>query len=304
VRFEAPTVGAIEKRSKRMVRKGRELERLVASLQAALKSHGNTKIESPKFLKDLRNGQDREFDVVITVTDAQFPLIVALECRDRTAAVDTPEVEQFWAKCQDTLVNKSCIVSSTGFSKPALTKAQDRGITCLTLTEAEKLSWLGTDHFTRRTRRIGRVQVIVADSLRAEDIIGACHKDGSQMDERDNARIANRLLDMVGDTWGDPGQYEKKIQINSDRCGIYLRDTTGAIRQVETFFITIPYEIVDERVPLHLHHYKDEGSGKFVANLASATWKSGETTKRVILAEKPGSPDLIVMLERSRKDKD
>jgi hypothetical protein len=51
--------------------------------------------------------------------------------------VTVNEIESFWGKCQDTGIDQGIIVSSKGFTKPALTKSLHRGIRKLADAEFE-----------------------------------------------------------------------------------------------------------------------------------------------------------------------
>jgi hypothetical protein len=93
------------------------------------------KVESPKRLIDKDTGRLREHDMVLTFLEGPHELCVALECRDRSRPVGVPEVEAFWAKCQRTGISHGIIVSSKGFTKSAISKANTQNIGCLLLDE-------------------------------------------------------------------------------------------------------------------------------------------------------------------------
>jgi hypothetical protein len=125
--------------------KGKDLERVVSTLEKHLSAHSQTVIESPKRLKDITTGRLREHDVVLTVSSDHHVFTVAIECRDRKRKVGVPDVESFWAKCSDTGVDKGIIVSSSGFTNSAIEKAIFRSIRCLTIDEVETFDWLCPD---------------------------------------------------------------------------------------------------------------------------------------------------------------
>lgn len=127
---------------KRKERKGRDLEKLVATLERVLGVEQQVKIESPKRLRDRVTGRLREFDVVITGKVGHRDLIIAVECRDRRRPVGVGEVEAFCTKSVDCGVDRRVMVSSTGFRDPAIIKATQRGIECVDLNRAEGFPWL------------------------------------------------------------------------------------------------------------------------------------------------------------------
>jgi hypothetical protein len=120
---------------------GRDLQTLVHAIESSLQTNPKMKIESPKRLVDKDTGRLREHDIVLTFTEGHHELLVALECRDRSRPVGVPEVEAFWAKCQRTAINQGIIVSSRGFAKSAITKADGYKVGCLTIEEIGRFDW-------------------------------------------------------------------------------------------------------------------------------------------------------------------
>ena len=70
-----------------MPRKGRDLEKLVRSIESVLKTYPNAKVGSPGFVVDSATGQKREFDVLISYVEGPRTNITAIECRDRKSRV-------------------------------------------------------------------------------------------------------------------------------------------------------------------------------------------------------------------------
>ena len=111
-----------------MPRKGRDLERLVQVLeQSGFHSEG-VAIQSPGYVEDAKTHTKREFDLLAHKKVAHHELLLAFECRDRKVPVGVPDVEGFAAKCSDCHIDHKIIVSSSGFSDPAKTKADAYGI--------------------------------------------------------------------------------------------------------------------------------------------------------------------------------
>ena len=124
------------------MKQGRSLELLVEKLERKLSDDENVEIESPKRLPDSQTGKLREHDVVLTYSQSHHELIIAIECKDRSRPVGVPDIEAFENKCRHTSVNQGIIVSSSGFSKTALTKATGMGIKCLELKEIDAAFFL------------------------------------------------------------------------------------------------------------------------------------------------------------------
>ncbi|MCA9501247.1 MAG: hypothetical protein KC588_18800 [Nitrospira sp.] len=96
----------MKKASVTKTKKGTSLEQLIRSLERALSPKKDIKIESPKRFPDKTTGKLREHDVVLTVEHGHHPLIIAIECRDRSRPITVDQVEGFWAKCQHTGINQ------------------------------------------------------------------------------------------------------------------------------------------------------------------------------------------------------
>ena len=100
-----------------MARAGRTLEMLVAHLERVLLGNEGVTVQSPGHLRDKITEEDREFDVLVTITRAHHVLHIAFEVKDWKRKVGSPEVEQFVTKTRDTDIQGKVFVSSSGFSK-------------------------------------------------------------------------------------------------------------------------------------------------------------------------------------------
>ena len=109
-----------------MPRAGRSLERIIALIERQLHGRQGVKIESPSFRRDVDSGNAREFDVVITFAHDHHALTVAVECKDQSAKVDSAVVGAFSEKCNTAGIHSGVIVSSSGFTRPALIKAEKK----------------------------------------------------------------------------------------------------------------------------------------------------------------------------------
>jgi predicted helicase len=127
---------------------GRDLQRLIHAIESTVKGESNTKVESPKRLIDKDTRRLREHDVVLTFVEGHHQLLLALECRDRSRPVGVPDVEAFHSKCERTGIDRGIIVSSKGFAKTAIVKANSYNIGCLSLDEVERFDWCQTPAVT------------------------------------------------------------------------------------------------------------------------------------------------------------
>jgi hypothetical protein len=131
-----------------MARAGRDLERLVAVLEELLRPAGLL-VRSPDHLRDTVTGGLREVDVAIHASE-DGPVIAICECRDRAGVEDVTWIEQVVTKARDLEGSPPAVlVSSSGFSDAARTKAQTYGhdvrlVTNVTLEEFR--SWFQVEH--------------------------------------------------------------------------------------------------------------------------------------------------------------
>ena len=120
---------------------GRSLELLVQTLERVLANQPDVDVVSPAKLRDVTTGQLREHDVTVTVKSAHHSMVVALECKDLSRPVGVPQLEAFNRKCQDTSINHGILVSSVGFCRTALRKAEHLNMRCLLLRDIEDFDW-------------------------------------------------------------------------------------------------------------------------------------------------------------------
>jgi hypothetical protein len=80
-----------------------------------------------------------------------LPVLITIECRDRSKDEDVTWIEQVAQKRESIGAAITVAVSSSGFSAPALTKAAQLGVATRTLTDAtagDLVSWLRTQVIT------------------------------------------------------------------------------------------------------------------------------------------------------------
>ena len=139
-----------------MVRKGRDLEKLVALLEKNL-VNDFVKITSPEFIKGKISGVDREIDISLRGQLGSSEILVIFECRDRKADQDITWIEQLAVKRDDVGADKAVAVSSSGFTSTAERAASFYGIELRYLDKINPIeiaSWLKCSYLTSCERRI------------------------------------------------------------------------------------------------------------------------------------------------------
>lgn len=104
---------------------GKSLEQVVGRIQQMYDSASEVRYRE-RICNRL--GIAREFDVVVRGHFAGHPMLGVIECKDWKDKVGTPEVDAFITKSSDINANLRLIVSSRGFTGPALKQAKDSGV--------------------------------------------------------------------------------------------------------------------------------------------------------------------------------
>lgn len=131
--------------TKKKARKWREFELFVSRIEKALAPLGAT-VASPDRIPDKVTGQLREVDASVRYKVGTVPMLVTIECRDRTGIQDVQWIEQLAAKKASIGASATVAVASSGFTAPAIKKAEASGIELRTLAKAtaqDFVDWLG-----------------------------------------------------------------------------------------------------------------------------------------------------------------
>jgi hypothetical protein len=122
----------------------REFEKLIARIEQAMAPSGAV-VKSPDHIPDKVTGELREVDASIRYKVGTCPILITIECRDRSNIEDVRWIEQLLEKKRSVGAAMTVAVSSSGFSEPAVKKAAALGIEIRTLREAapdEFVQWL------------------------------------------------------------------------------------------------------------------------------------------------------------------
>ena len=139
---------------------------------------GATVTES-KFLRDNITGTNREVDICIESSVAGHSVTVSIECRDRGRKASVQWIEEMKSKHERLPTNTLVLVSSSGFTKEAISVALTYGIETITLndldaTSAERLfgntSSLWSKVFTLSSTKVV-VRVKQVGELPAENVV-------------------------------------------------------------------------------------------------------------------------------------
>ncbi len=110
-----------------MSRQGRELERLIATLERLIGGSG-LELKSPDYIMGIKSRGRREVDVAVRGKAGSADFLIVFECRKRKHKDDVTWIEQLASKAKDVRASKVVAVSSSGFSETAKTLAEQEGI--------------------------------------------------------------------------------------------------------------------------------------------------------------------------------
>lgn len=269
----------------RMPRAGRDLEKLVALIEQSTHGNDRVSVRSPLRISDIDTGKPREHDVVIEFRHDHLRLTVALECRDRTARVGSPAVEAFWAKCLKTGINSGVIVSSSGFSAPALKKAAGYNIRCLSLTEAEGFHWCecGGIWFTQPEIIEGQLDCLADEPITTPYKIYT--DEGNEFTPQHASRIAGAELSKVLPP-GTTGGPHKQLIIFGPQSG-YVVGNDGKCQKITAMYLRLIYRVNQSFLPFRYHRYADDAAGNEISAAASAEFVAGDVAARLMLLKQP-----------------
>ena len=126
----------------------RQFEKLIARIEHAMAPKGAV-VTSPDRIPDKVTGELREVDASIRYKVGTCPVLITIECRDRTSIEDVRWIEQLAEKQRGIGASITVAVSSSGFSEPAIKKAAAVGIQVRVLTDATASDfdrWLSLDN--------------------------------------------------------------------------------------------------------------------------------------------------------------
>jgi hypothetical protein len=119
--------------------KWKRFEVLVAKLQQEFTPEA--KVTFNDKIMGRNSGVPRQIDISVRIKVGQFSLLIVLDCKDYSNPVDVKDVEEFLGLVDDVGANKGALVSSSGFTEAARTRAKNAGIDIYRLIDAENQDW-------------------------------------------------------------------------------------------------------------------------------------------------------------------
>jgi hypothetical protein len=254
-----------------MAKDGKALQILVHAIESSVSGSPNVRVESPKRLPDKDTGRLREHDVVLTFTQAHHEFLLALECRDRTRPVGVPEIEAFHAKCLRTGIGRGVVVSSAGFRKSSLKKAESYGIGCLELQEVTCFDWCQTPAVTVLNHDLAGAKVAI--NFEREPPLGwtAYCQDGSPVTPAIVGAWAHRFFNEA--VRGEDVEGIVTRTFVDIEPALYALAPDGSKIAASQVTATFQYRIERVLVPLEFRNYLDVAKNKLLTSAATAQLK-------------------------------
>lgn len=112
---------------------------LMASIHQQLDSPN--RVTESEMLRDSSTGQEREVDLVIRSSAAGYEIIISVECTDRRRPVTVEWVEQMCCKHNNLPTQKLVLISKSGYTEAAHSKALALRAEPLSLEAARDVQW-------------------------------------------------------------------------------------------------------------------------------------------------------------------
>lgn len=119
--------------------KWKRFEALVAQVQKAFSP--DAKITLNERIMGRWSDTLREVDIVVRQQVGQFGILIILDCKDHKRPVDVKHIEEFIGLVGDVSANKGAMVSASGFTETAKTRAVNSGVDLYRLVDAEAHDW-------------------------------------------------------------------------------------------------------------------------------------------------------------------
>jgi hypothetical protein len=123
-----------------MPRRTNDFQRLLFQIEKQLAPLGAV-VEESAMLPERGTGDLREVDILISLDEGQHRVRIGIECQDKSRPATKQWVEAIAKKHEELGINKTVLISSSGFYAAAQRKAESLFITVLDFTSVDKADW-------------------------------------------------------------------------------------------------------------------------------------------------------------------
>lgn len=284
-----------------MARRGRYLEVLVEALENS-NLDKNSNIISPAYLEDKVSKSMREIDVLITQGQGHHQIKMAFECKDWIKKVGCPEVEAFANKIEHLAIHKAIIVSASGFSKPAIKKANFYNISCLSMESVPQIDWVLFDScVVKTTKPIRNEWFIDGDEPEIKNIksMKVIHDDGYKLDETFMNENATKIISEFVDI--DPllidKEYSYTFKLLFTGFKIIDLDTSNEYKAT-SIECTLTFKVIESSAPVKPFIYRDEVEDQIVSEgVTIPVQLSKDEHKNIVLLSKGNGQRKVILTQ-------
>lgn len=120
--------------------KWKRFEKLIHQMHTQLAPAGATVTLDDRII-GCQSKTDRQLDITIRASVAQYNLLIVIECKDEARPLDVGTIGEFASLLQDVEANKGVMVSTSGYTPAAIELARTRGIVTRTYIDTEGIDW-------------------------------------------------------------------------------------------------------------------------------------------------------------------
>ena len=297
-------------KKQRTKKTGRRFEQLIAWIQKSV--HRRAEIGVNEKLEDIDTGRKRQIDITIRLSDGPTEFLGIVEVRDRSRPIGVRYVEEIFGKRRSVRADAAFLVSRSGFTKTAITKAKELGIRVLTYEEAQSAdwsTWLQCHTISVFQRKYDKPVVFFFEhgTDKAINISQECRtefrKDQTSkiiLDERETPILSlpdfiNKVINVFGEKPYEDipadGTREKRRLLFQGRFepSLWLKAEDGTIRQIGKVGIEAEFYWESKEYPVKLMRYREVDSTGSIAELATTDIEvSGKKYRFEILAPRAG----------------
>ncbi|MGI8611531.1 MAG: restriction endonuclease [Sphingomicrobium sp.] len=245
-------------------RPGIALQNLVAALERVLSQQAGVTIESPRRLRDKDTGQLREHDVCITRRHAHHTILTGIEVKDTGRKAGVPEVEAFAKKCEKTGVHHRVLVSASGFTKTARTKAAALDIVCMELSEVDSFDWMAVDFFVQIDRQIPHIDArVFFKATKPSEPFRVYDANKVEMTPSHLANVVYMALDKNGLT--PPVDQDTPVSVRALTEGWFGVGEDGEEHEIDFLELFGTISVRQSTNPVRLHSYTGPDANYAVA---------------------------------------
>jgi len=123
-----------------MPRRTNDFQKLVYEIERQLAPLGAV-VEESAMLPERVSGELREVDILVSLDEGQHRVRIGIECQDRSRPATKQWVEAIAKKHEEIGINKTVLISSSGFYAAARRRAESLFISVLDIKRMDETDW-------------------------------------------------------------------------------------------------------------------------------------------------------------------